>query len=49
VFPASSLRKEADINQGLVLGTVDIILRSALRIILKPDLVIRNSWGSTMD
>ena len=26
VFPASSLGKEADINQGLTLGTVDIIL-----------------------
>ena len=29
VFPASSLGKEADINQGLVLGTVDIILTGA--------------------
>ncbi|MEO8525329.1 MAG: ABC transporter substrate-binding protein, partial [Caldimonas sp.] len=26
VFPASSLGKESDINQGLTLGTVDIIL-----------------------
>ncbi|HEY5323540.1 MAG TPA: ABC transporter substrate-binding protein, partial [Caldimonas sp.] len=25
VFPASSLGKESDINQGLTLGTVDII------------------------
>ncbi|TIP54844.1 MAG: ABC transporter substrate-binding protein, partial [Mesorhizobium sp.] len=25
VFPASQLGKEADINQGLTLGTVDII------------------------
>src|SRR5476651_1215519 len=25
VFPASSLGKETDINQGLVLGTVDVI------------------------
>ncbi|RST54366.1 sialic acid TRAP transporter substrate-binding protein SiaP [Variovorax sp. MHTC-1] len=29
VFPASSLGKEADINQGLTLGTVDIILSGA--------------------
>ncbi|MCJ0761885.1 sialic acid TRAP transporter substrate-binding protein SiaP [Variovorax terrae] len=29
VFPASSLGKEADINQGLTLGTVDIILTGA--------------------
>ena len=29
VFPASSLGKESDINQGLTLGTVDIILTSA--------------------
>jgi tripartite ATP-independent transporter DctP family solute receptor len=29
VFPASSLGKEADINQGLQLGTVDIILTGA--------------------
>src|SRR5438034_10895523 len=26
VFPASSLGKESDINQGLTLGTVDMIL-----------------------
>ena len=26
VFPASSLGKETDINQGLTLGTVDIII-----------------------
>jgi TRAP-type C4-dicarboxylate transport system substrate-binding protein len=26
VFPASQLGKEADINQGLKLGTVDIII-----------------------
>src|SRR6478672_4795758 len=29
VFPASSLGKESDINQGLTLGTVDIILTGA--------------------
>ena len=29
VFPASSLGKEADINQGLTLGTVDIVLTGA--------------------
>jgi tripartite ATP-independent transporter DctP family solute receptor len=29
VFPASTLGKEADINQGLTLGTVDIILTGA--------------------
>jgi TRAP-type C4-dicarboxylate transport system substrate-binding protein len=29
VFPASSLGKESDINQGLQLGTVDIILTGA--------------------
>ena len=29
VFPASSLGKETDINQGLTLGTVDIILTGA--------------------
>lgn len=29
VFPASTLGKEADINQGLTLGTVDIILSGA--------------------
>ena len=29
VFPASSLGKEADINQGLTLGTIDIILSGA--------------------
>ncbi len=29
MFPASSLGKEADINQGLTLGTVDIILTGA--------------------
>src|SRR5215218_3547490 len=29
VFPASSLGKESDINQGLLLGTVDIILTGA--------------------
>jgi tripartite ATP-independent transporter DctP family solute receptor len=29
VFPASSLGKESDINQGLTLGTVDIILSGA--------------------
>lgn len=29
VFPASSLGKEADINQGLQLGTVDIIITGA--------------------
>jgi tripartite ATP-independent transporter DctP family solute receptor len=29
VFPASSLGKEADLNQGLTLGTVDIILSGA--------------------
>src|SRR4029453_12607944 len=29
VFPASSLGKESDINQGLQLGTVDIILSGA--------------------
>jgi tripartite ATP-independent transporter DctP family solute receptor len=29
VFPASSLGKESDINQGLALGTVDIILTGA--------------------
>ena len=29
VFPASTLSKEADINQGLTLGTVDIILSGA--------------------
>ncbi|MFM9992136.1 MAG: sialic acid TRAP transporter substrate-binding protein SiaP [Burkholderiaceae bacterium] len=32
VFPASSLGKETDINQGLVLGTIDIILTGAGRI-----------------
>ena len=26
VFPASTLGKETDINQGLTLGTVDIII-----------------------
>ena len=31
VFPASSLGKESDINQGLTLGTVDIILTGASR------------------
>src|SRR5260221_4685493 len=30
VFPASSLGKETDINQGLTLGTVDIIYRGQL-------------------
>ena len=29
VFPASSLGKEADINQGLTLGTVDMVLTGA--------------------
>ncbi len=29
VFPASTLGKESDINQGLQLGTVDIILTGA--------------------
>ncbi|MFT3718910.1 sialic acid TRAP transporter substrate-binding protein SiaP [Pseudorhodoferax sp.] len=29
VFPASTLGKEADINQGLTLGTVDIVLSGA--------------------
>ncbi|HEX2544522.1 MAG TPA: ABC transporter substrate-binding protein, partial [Ramlibacter sp.] len=29
VFPASSLGKESEINQGLQLGTVDIILTGA--------------------
>jgi tripartite ATP-independent transporter DctP family solute receptor len=29
VFPASTLGKEADINQGLTLGTVDIVLTGA--------------------
>ena len=29
VFPASSLGKESDINQGLTLGTVDVILTGA--------------------
>src|SRR3982751_95555 len=29
VFPASSLGKESDINQGLTLGTIDIILTGA--------------------
>ena len=29
VFPASSLGKEADINQGLTLGTIDIVLTGA--------------------
>ncbi|MDM0038494.1 sialic acid TRAP transporter substrate-binding protein SiaP [Variovorax sp. J22G21] len=29
VFPASSLGKESDINQGLTLGTVDIVLTGA--------------------
>ena len=29
VFPASTLGKESDINQGLTLGTVDIILTGA--------------------
>jgi len=29
VFPASSLGKESDINQGLTLGTIDIILSGA--------------------
>ena len=29
VFPASTLGKEADINQGLTLGTIDIILTGA--------------------
>ncbi|MEJ1166931.1 sialic acid TRAP transporter substrate-binding protein SiaP [Variovorax sp. CCNWLW186] len=29
VFPASSLGKEADINQGMTLGTVDIVLTGA--------------------
>ena len=29
MFPASSLGKESDINQGLTLGTVDIILTGA--------------------
>src|SRR6187431_1354952 len=29
VFPASSLGKESDINQGLTLGTVDIIITGA--------------------
>ncbi|HXF45659.1 MAG TPA: TRAP transporter substrate-binding protein DctP, partial [Burkholderiaceae bacterium] len=29
VFPASSLGKESDINQGLTLGTVDIIISGA--------------------
>jgi len=29
VFPASSLGKESDINQGLTLGTVDVILSGA--------------------
>ena len=29
VFPASSLGKEADINQGLTLGTIDIIITGA--------------------
>ena len=31
VFPASSLGKEADINQGLTLGTVDIVLRETVQ------------------
>src|SRR5512144_1718563 len=30
VFPASTLGKETDINQGLTLGTVDIILTGQL-------------------
>ena len=30
VFPASSLGKETDINQGLTLGTVDIIYTGQL-------------------
>ena len=29
VFPASSLGKESDINQGLTLGTVDMIISGA--------------------
>ena len=29
VFPASSLGKEADINQGMTLGTIDIVLTGA--------------------
>jgi len=29
VFPASTLGKETDINQGLTLGTVDIIISGA--------------------
>ena len=41
VFPASSLGKESDINQGLQLGTVDIIITGAngpIQVLVRPRL-----------